>query len=174
MGRGSGRWGRDPLSRLWLAGIGAAFVALLGVGLGLALTLDRTRGLLPSDRPEGVVQRFLMAVDDGRFEEAYGHLTAQSRADCALQEFVHVASLHRGYGETTVSLDRVDVTDSQATVWVRHEENAPFGVYGFREAYRLVLEEGQWHIEANPSFSPAKSWCPPRPLAPAPVPVPQR
>lgn len=160
------------MSRLWLLSIAAVFLGLLGAGLGVALTLELRRALLPADRPEGVVQRFILAVEDGRFEEAYGYLSAQSRADCPLQGFIDAVLFRRRDWEGDISLDRVVVMGTQATVWVTHEEAEPFGGYGYQEVYRLVLEDGQWRIEGDPRFGPAGGWCPPRPPGATPIPAP--
>jgi len=153
------------LSRLWLIGIGAIFAALLGAGVGLAITLERSRGLLPPDRPEGVVQRFLMAVEDGRFEEAYAYLTSESQSRCSLQDFTAFTSTRRfAYDQGSLSLGRVEVSGDEATVWVRHESDGPFETYAYEEPFRLTREGGQWRINAHFEFRPGPYWCPPGPL----------
>jgi hypothetical protein len=141
----------------------------LGAGLGLALTLERSRQLLPIDRPEGVVQRFLLAVDGRRYEEAYGYFSASTKAECSFQDFYRLASSYHPYERRTLTLGQVEVRGSEATVWVRYGQDDPFADYGYQQPYHLVREEGQWRIDiaAGPP-GPPTFWCPPRPL-PTPV-----
>jgi hypothetical protein len=68
------------MSRIWLFGA-VTFIIALVVG-GIAVALVTTRGgleLLPSDSPEGVVQRYLLAMKDEEYREAYGYLSS----DCS-------------------------------------------------------------------------------------------
>ena len=65
-----------PSSRLLLI-FGAIIGILVIVALVLVLMMDNTgdEPLLPEDTPEGTVQRYLLALEDGDYLKAYSYLS---------------------------------------------------------------------------------------------------
>jgi len=43
--------------------------------------------LLPEDTPEGIVQRYLQAIEDGDSRRAYGYLNQELRDGCTQAQF---------------------------------------------------------------------------------------
>jgi hypothetical protein len=75
------------MSRIWLFGALAFVVALVATGLTVALVTTRDVDLLPANSPEGVVQRYLLALEDEDYEEAYGYLSSELRRQCSFDYF---------------------------------------------------------------------------------------
>ena len=57
-----------------LLGIGVAIVALAAIAVALVLFTQNNVSLLSPDTPEGTVQRFLIAVQDKDYRQAYSYL----------------------------------------------------------------------------------------------------
>ena len=97
--------------------------------------------------PEGVVQTYLSAVLDRRSDDAAALLAKGS--SCTAEHF-DTAWIGQGA--------RVDLVDSTITgdtakvdVRVEFSSGDPFGgTYGEDHAYRLLRENGQWHINGIP------------------------
>ncbi|OGO51334.1 MAG: hypothetical protein A2148_10535 [Chloroflexi bacterium RBG_16_68_14] len=148
------------MSKVWLVGVTVFVVALTVAGLVVALV--STRGgvdLLPADSPEGVVQRFLLALEDKEYREAHGYLSASTKKGCTLEDFARQASYQevRDYHMTLEDTERLDdtaIVTARVTVF---EPNVPFGAseYSYERTFDLTLEEGQWRL-AWPDY-----WCPP-------------
>ncbi len=147
------------MSRIWLYGAVTFVVALVVGGLVVALVTNRDVDLMPEDTPEGVLQRYLIALKDEEYEEAYGYLSREQRDRCTLSEFFSRAP------RTRVRDSRVTLADTQTfgdTAIVRaeittFEADVPFGSseYSRDRNYSLRLEAGEWRLE-EPHW-----WCPP-------------
>jgi hypothetical protein len=70
-------------SNKWLLGFGTALgiLVILAIVLVLIMPGDNEIELLPENTPEGVVQRYIYAIKDGDYEEAYGYLSTLAIAD---------------------------------------------------------------------------------------------
>ncbi len=148
------------MAKIWLIGAVTAVLALMAAAVAVALVT--TRGgvdLLPADSPEGVVQRYLLAMEREDYQEAYGYLSSDLRATCSLEDFVS-----RGYWPDTredqVTLEKTHDLDGLALVKVKvtvFHHDAPFGAseYSYERSFDLKLEEGQWRL-TGPEW-----WCPP-------------
>ncbi len=148
------------MAKIWLmaavTGVGALLVG------AVALALATTRGgldLLPEDSPEGVVQRYLLAIEDKEYSEAYGYLSSSLRSTCSLEDFVTrrywpEASRDQVTLEMTQSFDGSAVVTARVTVF---DPGVPFGAseYSYTQTYHLKLEAGQWRL-TGPEW-----WCPP-------------
>lgn len=147
------------MSRLWLAGV-AVFVVALAVA-GVVVALVTTRGeadLLPADSPEGVVQRYLLALEDKDYREAYSYLNASTKKGCAFEDFARQAS-YQEVRDSHMTLEDTERFDGSAVVTARvtvFEPDVPFGAseYSYERTFDLTLEEGQWRL-ARPGY-----WCP--------------
>jgi|SRR3990170_4952792 len=148
------------MAKNWLL-VGVAIVAALLVG-AVAIALVTNRGgvdLLPADSPEGVVQRYLMAIEREDYQAAYDYLSSGLRVSCSLDDFVR-----RGYWPETggdhVTLEKTQSFDGRAIVTARvtvFDPDVPFGAseYSYDRTFHLKLEAGQWRL-VGPEF-----WCPP-------------
>ena len=155
---------------MWGVGIGVAALALAAVII--ALTVNRGVDALDSGTPEGVVQRYLQAIVEEEYEDAYALLSEEAQSACAFDKFLDSLE-RRGRDEAafTARLDSVRVRDDTATVRVRIEERrAPDGLLynprpGYEEPYRLTWTGGGWRL-TEPGYP---AWaC----KHPSPVPLP--
>ena len=156
------------MSRIWLFG-GMIVVAALVVGsVTIALITGRDVELLPVDSPEGVVQRYLLALKDEEYAEAYDYLTSDLQERCSLAEFVRRAPGTR-VQDTRLTLDETQRFDDSAFVRTSITVFRPVSQFDFplrsseytyERTYNLKLEDGQWRM-AEPDW-----WCPPEPLVP--------
>jgi hypothetical protein len=148
------------MAKIWLVGAVTVVLALM-VG-AVAVALVTTYGgvdLLPADSPEGVVQRYLLALEREDYREAYDYLSSDLRSRCSFDDFVS-----RGYWPETrgnqVTLEKTQRFDGHALVKARvtvFHHDAPFGAseYSYERSFDLKLEEGQWRL-TGPEW-----WCPP-------------
>lgn len=70
-------------SNKWLLGFGSALGILVVLAVVLVLTMSGNDeiDLLPESTPEGIVQRYVLAIQNQDYEEAYGYLSASAIAD---------------------------------------------------------------------------------------------
>jgi hypothetical protein len=70
-------------SNKWLLGFGSALGILVILAVVLVLTMPGTDEieLLPENTPEGIVQRYVFAIQNRDYEEAYGYLSTSAIAD---------------------------------------------------------------------------------------------
>jgi hypothetical protein len=148
------------MAKIWLV-VGVTVVAAL-LASAVAIALVTTRGgvdLLPADSPEGVVQRYLRAIEREDYREAYDYLSSDLRRSCSLEEFVS-----RGYWPETggdhMTLEKTQSFDGRALVTARvtvFDPDVPFGAseHSYDRTFHLKLEAGQWRL-TGPDW-----WCPP-------------
>ncbi|MDP2950722.1 MAG: hypothetical protein Q8P22_14475 [Chloroflexota bacterium] len=153
------------MAKIWLYGA-VTFVIALVVG-GIAVALVTGRGgteLLPSDSPEGAVQRYLLAMKDEEYREAYDYLSSDLQRECSYDYFLKGAS-YTEIGEGQVTLESVRTVDGRTQVKVRitvFEPGGPLGAseYSYDWTFHLKLEEGQWRLVSMPEM-PWPVPCPP-------------
>ena len=146
------------MSKVWLIGA-AVFVAALAVA-GIIVALVTTRDdLLPGDSPEGVLQRYLRALEDGEHEEAYKYLAADAQATCPFAEFVKQASYQevRGSQMTLEDTERFNdhaLVTANVTVF---DPEIPFGPseHSYERTFELSLEGSAWKMTWP------EDWCGP-------------
>ena len=176
-------------STKWLVGVGVVVVGLIVVSVVVAAMGARNKPiLLPETRPEGVVQRYLVAIDANETEKAYGYISPALKGYCTVQQF-RDSIQYRHERDMRISLSRTEVVDGVTFVDVRVTEtrvNAeiPFTPResSFAQRFSLQQVDGAWRF-IDPPWP--MSWCPglqrvpgkPFPVsaatpAPAPTPVP--
>lgn len=157
-----------------LAGIGVLVV------LSLAIYFARRGGLEygPEDTPEGVVQNFVVALQQRDYERAYSYVASiQNKPD--LPRFT---APFVNFQDGDVSLTGVEITSTsvaadgqsaQVYLVLMRGGRGPFD-QGYREnnTADLVLEGGAWKIRmmAYPFWS--YEWSQPAPTEAKPVPAP--
>lgn len=150
------------MAKRWLIVAATVAVGLLGSAVAIALVTTRGVDLLPEGSPEGVVQRYLLALEREDYQEAYDYLSSELRARCSLEDFV-------GWGywpvdsEDQVTLEKTQSFNGSALVRARvtrFSYDVPFGAseYSYDRTFNLRLEAEQWRL-TGPEW-----WCPPRPF----------
>jgi hypothetical protein len=146
------------MSKVWLIGA-AVFVAALAVA-GIVVALVTTRDdLLPPDSPEGVLQRYLVALEDGDYREAYDYSAADARSTCAFADFVKQASYQEVRG-SQMTLENTERFNDHALVTANvtvFDPNIPFGPeeHSYERTFELTLEGSAWKMTWP------EGWCPP-------------
>ncbi|UCD08481.1 MAG: hypothetical protein JSU79_08990 [Dehalococcoidales bacterium] len=144
-------------SNKWLLGFGTALGVLVILAVVLVLTMPGSDEveLLPEDTPGGVVQRYIYAINDGNFEEAYSYLSPSALEDDLRNGTYEDWSgmyMYREWADAwRAIIDEPEILGEKATVNVRIEVFKPDGV--FRDPvdtryYYFTLEnqEGAWKI----------------------------
>ena len=150
------------MAKAWLIGVVVFVGALVVAGLVVALVTSRDMDMLPADSPEGTVQRYLLALEDASYDEAYGYLSASTRAVCSRTQFLRYAS-YREVRDVSMTLEDTRRFDSSAVVVARVtvfdiEPTLQPQEYSYEQTFDLRLEAGQWRL-VSPDY-----WCPPLPL----------
>ena len=149
-----------PSSR-WLAGIALLVVALVVLSVVVALVNRRGVSLLPEDTPEGVVQRYVLALQEGDGKRAYGYLSGELQEHCTYQYFWDsTRTLERR--DTRISLESTEALDGDVEVWVKVTEtrlSQPFGMreHSYTMQYVLEREKDAWRFSEPPW---PLGWCP--------------
>ena len=164
-------------SSRWLIVMGGGVVALVVLSVAVALLTGSEATTFAADTPEGTVQRYLKAVEDGELQEAYGYLSVVLQQECAYRDFR--SSTRRPDMESRrVTLEDTERVNGEMEVRVRVTQFQVDPPLGSRESshvqrYLLVEEGGAWRF----SEQPWPTWCPkvaapePRPT-PSPAPTP--
>lgn len=166
----------DRLLLFLLAGVG--IVLLAGI-VALLLVGSRKPAEFSEGSPEKVVQQYLIALENGRWEEAYGYLSDSVKTDTPEGKNVkqdYERRVVRRESSTRIILERSEATGSDATVAVSistFRSTGPLDTSEFSQRidFRLRLEGGQWKI-LSPSYPPyfgALLPGPPRPPEPASI-----
>ncbi|MBI4313096.1 MAG: hypothetical protein HY681_15165 [Chloroflexi bacterium] len=165
-------------STRWLIGIAAGIALLVILSIAVALARGGEAPLLDEGKPEGIVQRFLLAVEDKEYVKAHGYLSARLQEGCPIS---HIREALR-WREDNSRETRVEMVEQEAVeegktqVRVRVTEvnvSPPFGVDEFRhdELYVLVQEDGAWRIDEPPW---PVGYCPNLVVPAKPVAIPLR
>lgn len=158
-GQATGARGSDRL--LWGIVAGAVLLVLAGFGL-LLVVRDRQPEQYPEDTPQGVVQRYLTALSEGRFTDAEQYISESVKAKYTegLRPKLPVpTSSGRSY---RVVLQDTRVDGDRATVTVAVSRFSPGGgglfdrptQYTDTYVFELRREGGQWRIIWPEYFNP--------------------
>jgi hypothetical protein len=108
-------------SNRFLLGFGIVIMAIVAISVTLAVTGGNEQvKLLPETSPEGIVQRFLMAVKDQDYLKAYSFLAPQSeqiKGD-SYENWVRSTQSPRDISSWKASILKSTVRDNNATVEV--------------------------------------------------------
>ena len=153
------------LSSRWLVAVAGVVVALILVSVAVALINPRGAAeTLPEDTPEGVVQRFVLAIQDRDYSLAHGYLSDELKKTCTVAQMEGNTrwSLDSMQDNRIALLDKEELSGGRTQVRVRVTQvnvSPPFGVneYNHEERYILVQENGEWRF-ADPPWP--LTWCP--------------
>ena len=145
----------SSVSTKWLVGIGALIAVLVVASVLIAvLGPGNTVADYPAGSPEGVVQRYLQAIDDGDSQLALSMMEAQARDGCTVQEVSQQSQWFIDYSDRRrlEIVDTTDLSDGSKQVRVRVTEvnvSPPFGVdeNSYYEWYTLLDEDGAWVLK---------------------------
>jgi hypothetical protein len=141
-------------SNRFLLGFGIVIAAIVGIAVTLAVTGgNEPVKLLPETSPEGIVQRFLMAVKDQDYLKAYSFLAPQSeqiKGD-SYENWVRSTQSSRDMSSWKASIVKSTVRENDATVEVAVDVFRPDGplanpVNTNRVSFLLQKEDGKWLI----------------------------
>jgi hypothetical protein len=167
-------WRRRPAATLAAAGVIVA--VLIGAGIAIAIVAgSRDVELLDEGSPEGVVQRYLLALESGDTRAAYGYLGGGAQDRYAYGQFVESTrwQLERDIEASLLGTSPLD--DGRVEVRVRVTEfsySPPFGADEWSQRITFILErEGEeWRLSDPPW--PLPSYLPRGLDVPAVPPVP--
>ena len=150
-------------STKWLIGMGAALGILVVAAVVGALVFDGGQPeLFPDDVPEGITQRYVLAMIDGDLDEAWGYLSPELQAGCTLEEWREVARRQSHLEDSQILLDEVkEINDAEVTVSLNRRRISQPDPFEFSfspeesnfhfEDFRLEeLENDQWRISQLP------------------------
>lgn len=153
------------MTKIWLVGAVTFVIALVVGGVAVALVTGRGDVAdLPSDSPEGVVQRYLLAIEEEDYREAYNYLSSDVRRECRYEYFINEVSFTE-IRDSRATLEGKRVEDDRALVKARITVFEPGGLFGpseysYDRTFHLKLEDRQWRLTSIPE-APWPVWCPP-------------
>ena len=132
----------------------------------------------PESEPEGIVQRYLLALQNRDYPLARTYLKERLKESCT-EEYLREASrwfAERSGGTQIALIGKSTLSDGRVEVRVRITEvnvAAPFGVNenSHEERYLLTQENGRWRLDqpAWPVFGCPDRQVPPKPPRPVPA-----
>lgn len=150
-------------SNKWLIGMGAALGVLVVVAVIGALISDGGQPeLFPADTPEGITQRYVLAMIDGDFDEAWGYLSPELQSGCTLEEWREVARRQSHLEDSQILLDEVhQINDAEATVSLKRRRfiqpdpfdlsfSAEDSTHHFEDFRLKKQEDNAWRISRLP------------------------
>ena len=144
-------------SNKWLLGFGTALGILVILAVVLVLTLPGSDEveLLPADTPDGVVQRYMFAIKDSNYEEAYSYLAPSVNDDDprfnTYEEWSGMFLYDEWADAWRAIIDEPEIRGERAIVNVTIEIFNPNGLFNDpvdTRYYPFILEkqEGVWKI----------------------------
>ena len=145
---------------------------LLWFGIGLAALVVITVLLVafsgknvtnyPENTPEGVVQRFLQAVQSGDYQKAYGYTrVVENGKNLTVQDLMPYVSRPSGYPANSwrATLGKTTTTGNTSIVDVIVDTLQPQGPFGNpvntqTVTFNLTMIDGVWYITVRPPVYP--------------------
>ncbi len=150
-------------STKWLIGMGAALGVLVVVAvIGALISGGGEPELFSEDIPEGITQRYVLAMIDGDLDEAWGYLSPELQAGCALEDWREVARRQSRLEDSQILLDEVNrINDTEVTVSLnrrRFSQPDPFDLsfspeestHHFEDFRLKKQEDNAWRISQLP------------------------
>ena len=166
------------LSSKWL--IGTAIAVAVVVVVSVVIGVTRGRGaveLRAESEPEGVIQRYLLALKDRDYATARGYMSAELQKYCSEENMRRSGDWFARQSEEVriALLDRDTLASGKTEVRVRITTlnvSPPFGMNesSHEERYLLLSDDGRWRLD-EPGWP--LGWCPDlekRPTKPVPQP----
>ena len=137
----------------FLIGILIVISLLIALALVLFFVRQNPQEYSSDEVPEGVVRNYVLALQKGDYQKAYGYLqNAQNKPD--FTKFQQSLLQNRSnVNPSAIQLGEADVTgiNAHVTLTVIHTQSGPFD-RGWDEAATalLVLQDGKWRIASMP------------------------
>ncbi len=155
----------QTLSSRWLVAIAGVVAALIVASVVVALVNPRGAAeTLSEDTPEGVVQRFILALQDEDYSLAHAYLSDELKKSCPVERMRDTVQwFAEGSTDRRVALlEKEELSGGRVQIRVRVTEvnvSPPFGVNenSHQERYVLVQEAGEWRFAESPW---PIDWCP--------------
>jgi hypothetical protein len=148
----------------FLLGIVLGIVALVAVGFAVLLTRPKP-GYQSEDTPGGVVNNYLLALQQQNYERAYGYLSPSLAGyPRNASTFAQRVSLATGYGSSiSLEVTRVSQQGDRATVTVVETAFSQGGLFdsnSYESTRTMSLERDQerWWITHSDSYT-FWNWC---------------
>jgi hypothetical protein len=124
-----------------------AFASIALVIFSAIFSANRDEVKLSPATPEGVVQLYLTAIIEGKNDQAAEYFVKGSRCDAS--------DIDRAYVSDTLRVNLVSTSTDGNSAYVKIDANTGSGGpfddgYTESHTYRLVKENGSWHIEGIP------------------------
>lgn len=150
--------------------IGGGVVALVIIAIVVVLLAgDRETAEFGEDTPEGALQRYLTAFDDGDLAVAHTYFSSDVREQMDLQEFERAVNAQGGYGTERTRRALFDGRSGEGnrvrlelTVEEFTGEGLGASTYRYQREIPMVREGDAWRID-EPLV-----WLDPAPLEPHP------
>jgi hypothetical protein len=134
----------------FLIGILIFIGVLVIVSLAMFFIRQESRDYGPEDTPEGVVYNYVLAIEKGEFERAYGYLAEENKPsyDSFMQNFYYVAE----DAALEIQSSRIEQDQAWVSVVVHYTGTGPFDTgWSSPDTARLVKEGGRWKLIYMPS-----------------------
>ena len=147
-------------SRRWLIIFGIVIAVLVVVTTVLVLSTGGSKvALLPEDTPQGIVQRYLLAVQNKDFQQAYGYLSFdQSGQFTTYTEWIQMMPVPQASNQSAwrATLGNTALNGNNATVDVIIDVFHPGGLFGGSQfsqnmTYVLTKTADKWLI-TSPTY----------------------
>ena len=149
-------------STKWLIGMGAALgVLVVAAVVGAMMSGDGQPDLFAEDVPEGITQRYVLAMIDGDFNEAWGYLSPELQAGCDLEEWRESARQHQIFltGYQFLLNEVVQLGDTETVVSLKQRRVSqpdPFDLsfspeestFHFEDFHLRKQDDGAWLISS--------------------------
>ncbi len=142
-------------SKRWLIIFGAAIGLLVIVAIVLVFTMSQQEGTpsLSEDTPGGVVERYILALQDKEYMTAYSYLSPPADKELTYEKWRESFGRYGGQNEARIRLGESEITGSEATVEVivdvfRADEPFDNPVSTHRINFFLKQEGNSWKIKS--------------------------
>lgn len=155
---------RRNTSTYWLMGAALAVVILVGISMAVGLMAKGgIAELKPESTPNGVVQRYLIALDSDHPEDAYNYLSRRLKDACSYQYFRDSTAWLKDQ-DRRISLAGTKTADDaqEVTVRIRHiyiGGGIPFTPVesSYEQRFLLKQTDSKWMFSEPPW---PMSYCP--------------
>jgi hypothetical protein len=142
---------------LLIFGIAIGVLVIAAIVLVLTVAKPGETSLLPEDEPGGIVQRYFLALEDGKYQTAYSYLSPPADEELTYEKW-RPSAISEDKPEWQVMLGDSTVTGDEATVEVTVDVFYPGGpfdnpVYTHHITFFLHKEGTSWKIT-----SPIYAW----------------
>ena len=133
--------------------IGAGILALLIISVVVVLVVGRGNTAdYSADSPEGTLQRYLAAVEDGDYDAAHAYFSERVKEEMSVDDFRRSIAMFGGYQSAQRVLFRGSSGDADRVrleLEIEYFYDDTFGGSSFRQPREVIMvrEGGEWRID---------------------------